>query len=394
MSGVGRSILHADMDAFYAAVEQRDDPALRGKPVLVAFDSPRSVVTTASYEARPFGVGSAMPLAQAKRRCPQAIVVPPRFAQYQAVSAQIFEIFGSLSPLVEGLSLDEAFIDLTGTRGLWGSAEEAARRLKELVWTETGLRVSVGVAACKFVAKVASDLRKPDALVVVPAEQTQAFLAPLPVSRLWGVGEKSVPKLQSLGLRTIGDVAAADRAWLVRALGSHGPFLPDLALGRDERPVVPDRDAKSIGSEQTLMVDAVGRDAIWPHLIEAADTIAFRLRREHLRAGGVRVKLKTADFQLVTHQARVAPPTSSARALLATAAELLPRFDLRLPYRLVGLAAWDLRPDSEPVQPDLFTDRERQRDERLDKALDAVRDRFGRTALRRASHRDEAHHGD
>ncbi len=384
-----RTILHADMDAFYAAVEQRDRPELRGKPLLIAFDGPRSVVTTASYEARPFGVGSAMPLALAKRKCPQAIVVAPRFAQYQAVSAQIFEIFGSFSPLVEGLSLDEAFIDLTGTDGLWGSPARAAQLLKDRVWQEVGLRVSVGVAACKFVAKVASDLRKPDALVLVPPEETVAFLAPLPVSRLWGVGEKSLPKLHALGLRTMGDVAAADRAWLVRNLGSHGPFLQDLALGNDDRPVVPGREAKSIGSEQTLMTDVRGRDALWPHLIEAADTIAFRLRREQLRAGGVRVKLKTADFQLLTRQARIAPPTSSARVLLELAAELLPQFDLRLPYRLVGLAAWDLRSADEAVQPDLFTDPARQRDERLDKALDAVRDRFGHAAVRRASHKQD-----
>lgn len=383
--GWPRIILHADMDAFYAAVEQRDRPELRGKPILVAFDSPRSVVTTASYEARPFGVGSAMPLALAKRKCPQAIVVPPRMADYARVSKQIFEIFDDFSPLVEGLSLDEAFIDMTGAEGLFGTAEQMGRQIKERVWLQTGLRVSVGAAACKFVAKVASDLRKPDALVVVPPDQTRPFLDPLPVSRLWGVGQKTLPLLHDLGLFKMGDVAAADPAWLARRLGSLGPFVHALASGDDPRAVVPDRDAKSVGAERTLMQDVRGAAAIRPHLLESADEIAQRLRKSHLVAGGVRVKLKASDFAIFTRQHKLTVPTANANALLQAAERLLPEFDLRRDYRLVGMAAWDLRADDAPVQPDLFEQAAAQRDRKLDQALDELRDRFGKGAVLRAS---------
>jgi DNA polymerase-4 len=380
-----RIIVHADMDAFYAAVEQLDRPELRGKPLLIGGTGPRSVVATASYEARPFGVGSAMPMGLALRKCPQAIVVPPRLARYAEVSDRIMSVFATFSPLVEALSLDEAFLDLTGAEGLFGPPEEMARRIKGAVREATGLTVSVGVAPNKYVAKVASDIRKPDGLCVVPPDGVRAFLDPLPVSRLWGVGKHGEERLQDMGLRTLADVAAADPAWLERRLGSMGPHVHALAQGIDPRPVVPDREAKSIGSEVTLDDDVVGRAAITPHLLREADRVGRRLRRAGLRAGGVRVKLKTTKFQLLTRQTALHPPTSSGDVLYREALRLLDAFDLGVPMRLVGLAAYDLADAAAPVQGELFGQEGRERQQRLDQAVDALRSRFGKAAVRRGS---------
>jgi DNA polymerase IV len=247
-----RTILHADMDAFYAAVEQHDRPELRGRPILVGHPGPRSVVTTASYEARPFGVGSAMPMAEARRRCPQAIVVPPRFTRYEAVSRQVRAVFDAFSPVVEPLSLDEAFLDLTGSEGLLGPPGKIAGDLKAAVREATGLTVSVGAAPSKYVAKVASDVGKPDGLVVVAPSEVRAFLAPLPIRRLWGAGPKTAVRLEAMGLATLGEVASCEPGRLEAALGSLGPHLWRLARGEDERPVIAEREASSIGYERTL----------------------------------------------------------------------------------------------------------------------------------------------
>ncbi|HEY0838620.1 MAG TPA: DNA polymerase IV [Vulgatibacter sp.] len=382
----GRIIAHADMDAFYAAVEILDRPELRGRPVIVGHPGARSVVTTASYEARRFGVGSAMSMAVAMRRCPDAIVVPPRFSRYQEISRVVMDVFSSFTPLVEPLSLDEAFLDMSGTGRLFGSPERMGRLIKERVFESTGLRVSVGLAATKFVAKVASDHRKPDGLMLVPPERTTAFLAPLPLRRLWGVGPKAEEKLRSLGLRTIGDVAAASPQLLASVLGTHGPHLARLARGEDQRPVEPSREARSIGCENTLERDVVGADAIRPHLLRSADTVAERLRRQGVAARGVRVKLKTADFRILTRQTTLPAPADSAGPLYSAAAGLLPAFLLDEPYRLVGLTGFDLTAPGAGVQGDLF-DRPAVDSRRriLDRAVDRVHERFGAAAIRRAS---------
>ena len=246
------------MDAFYASVEQRDDPSLRGKPLVVGGSARRGVVLAASYAVRPFGIRSAMPMARALRLCPDLIVVPPRFERYSEVSEEVFAIFHAFTPEVEGLSLDEAFLDVTRSIALHGAAVEQAGRIKERVRGELGLTASVGIAEVKFAAKIASDLRKPDGLVVVPEGGVREFLAPLPVSRLWGVGPKTEQVLLARGLRRIGDVAASDRDQLERELGSIGPWLHDLANGIDERAVEPDREAKSIGAEETFEEDLEG----------------------------------------------------------------------------------------------------------------------------------------
>lgn len=379
-----RIIVHADMDAFFAAVEQLDRPELRGKPVLVGHPGPRGVVSTASYEARPYGVGSAMSMAVARRRCPDAIVVPPRFSRYQEVSREVMDVLRSFSPKVEALSLDEAFLDMSGSQVLFGGPLDIGRKIKEAIYRRTGLTVSVGISTTKYVAKVASDHKKPDGLWIVPEEQVRAFLSPLPLRKLWGVGPKTEERLRALGLRTIGDVARASPGLLESRLGSHGKHLVRLAQGIDPREVVTEREVKSVGSEVTLETDVVGEAAIGKHLLHSADRVAERLRRKGLQARGVRLKLKTADFVTLTRQRRLDRPTDAAGPLYEGARELLRVLAPREPMRLVGLAAIDLQRPDEPVQTELFgagVEAERK----LSRAVDEVTRRFGAGTVRRAS---------
>ena len=382
------------MDAFFAAVEQLDDPSLRGKPLLIGGSRGRGVVSTASYEARPFGVGSAMPMAKAMRLCPHAIVVPPRLERYSEVSRIVMATFGDFSPDVEALSLDEAFLDMTGAERHFGAPAEMGRRLKAAVFEATGgLHVSVGVANTKYVAKVASDYDKPDGLTVVHPDETLAFLAPQPLSRLWGAGPVTVGKLEALGFRTIGDVAAADPRRL-RGLGVMGEHFHRLANNLDPRRVVSDRAARSVGSERTLEHDIQGPEAVKPHLLRSADEIGRRLRASKTKARGVRVKLKTAGFRLNTRQTKLKNPTDVAQLIYETGVRLLPEFELNEPLRLVGLAAFDLVDvDGASEQLDLFDDgADVKKRRQLETALDAVRAKFGRHAVRRAERIEERDH--
>ena len=268
-----RVVAHADMDAFYAAVEQLDDPSLRGRPVLVGPRSWRGVVLTASYEARPYGVGSAMPVAEARRRCPHAVMVEPRFGRYEELSRQVMDVFADFSPVVEPISLDEAFLDMSGAERLFGPPPVMAKRIRDAVREATGLAVSVGVSATKYVAKVASACAKPDGLLVVAPQTARRWLAPLPVSRLWGAGRKTVPRLEALGYHTIGDIAGTDPALLADQLGSAGAHFHELAHARDPRRVDHRRRAASVGSDRTLSHDVTARRDIEMHLRRAADRL-------------------------------------------------------------------------------------------------------------------------
>lgn len=377
------------MDAFFAAVEVLDRPELAGRPLLIGSLSPRSVVTTASYEARRFGVGSAMPMELARRRCPQALVIPPRFERYRELSLNVMEVFRSFSPLVEPLSLDEAFLDLSGTAARFEGATATAigAKIKASVYEATGLRVSVGVSTTKFVAKVASDHRKPDGLTVVPEAAVRSFLGPLPVRKLWGVGPKTEERLLSLGLRTIDDVAAASPGRLQALLGSAGPQLHRLAHGDDPREVVPDREIKSVGSEETLERDVLGSAAIRPWLLRASEQVASRLRRRRLLGRGIRVKLKTASFQLMSRQRTLRLPTDDPREIFGIALQLLAEFPMEEPIRLVGVTAYELEEvGSIPAQGELFDPPTPTfpRDRAIERAVDDVRQRFGEGAIRRA----------
>ncbi len=378
-----RTIVHADMDAFYAAIEQLDDPSLRGRPILVGPNSARGVVLTASYEARPFGVGSAMPMQRARRLCPQALVVPPRFERYQQVSKRIMDVFGTFSPQVEALSLDEAFLDMTGSERLFGTPRSIAERIKAAVCEETGgLTVSVGVSGTRYVAKVASGYRKPDGLTIVPPAAARAWLAPLPVEHLWGAGAKTASRLRESGYQTIGQIASADPARLSRRFGAMGERFHALANAIDPRAVVAERSSRSLGSERTLAADVSSRTELRLYLRGAAETVAQRLRRRGLLAGGVRIKLKRSDFQIVTRQDRLAAPSDVSAVLAAKASELLSHVDDAGPFRLVGLATFDLADVSAEAQLSLLP-AAGARDRGLETTIDALERRYGAGVVQR-----------
>jgi DNA polymerase IV len=377
-----RTILHVDLDAFFAAVEQRDRPELRGRPVVVGGGGPndRGVVSAASYEARAFGVHSAMPLRQAGRLCPQAVFLPVDGAKYQSVSRDVMAILRRFSPLVEPISIDEAFLDVSGSRSLFGDGEAIARRIKGAVRDEVGLTASVGVATTKLVAKVASDLRKPDGLVVVPPGAESAFLAPLAITRLWGVGAKSAAALREYGVRTIGDLAALPDDLLTRRFGKHGASLGERARGIDADPVG-DRDAaKSIGHEHTFDVDTSDRDVIERTILGMAEGVAGRLRDSGVKAATVTVKIRDSSFRTITRQRTLTEPTDLTEPIFRTALELA-RPEVRgLRIRLLGVTASGL---GERDQLALFgVDDPRRR--RVVEASDAVRHRFGEKAITRA----------
>lgn len=371
-----RIIAHADMDAFYAAVEQLDRPELRGKPVLVGPPSGRGVVLTASYEARRYGVGSAMPMVNALRQCPQALVIPPRFERYTEISATIMEVFEDFSPQVEAISLDEAFIDLSGSERIFGDPQAMGQQIKAAVKAATGgLTISVGIAANKYVAKVASAHQKPDGLTIVPTDQARRWLAPLSVARLWGAGPKIQARLQTLGYATIGDLGATPVEQLEQQLGHLGRRFHALANAEDPRTVEGRRAHRSMGSERTLSKDVSDRDDIVMHLRRSAHRIGRRLRAKGWHASGVRVRLKTTTFRLLTRQCALAEPTDVADTLLATAVKLLDRFSHKGPYRLVGLATFDFVTAHTPQQLSLLDVTPERR--RLEVVIDELSERFG-----------------
>ncbi|WP_394844013.1 DNA polymerase IV [Pendulispora brunnea] len=384
-----RSIVHVDMDAFYASVEIRDDPRLAGKPVLVGGSKRRGVVLAASYEARKFGPHSAMSMAEAMRLCPQALVVPPRHDRYAEVSRSVFAIFERYTPLVEGLSVDEAFLDVTESRSLFGDGETIARAIKGDVKGELGLTASAGVAPSKFVAKVASDLQKPDGLVVVPDGGVAAFLAPLPIERMWGVGPKTAPRLRALGLRTLGDLASADPRALDSMLGSWGRHVRDLARGIDPRDVEPDRAAKSVGHEETYEEDLRTAADIERTLLRHASRVAQRLLEAGLAGNIVVVKLKYADFTLRTRRISLPEPVADTNSIFTAARGLLREFDPG-PVRLTGVSLSglvDTGADGAGVQRKLFEDEKdvrREQFQRVEEVVRAIGQRFGEGVTRAA----------
>ena len=377
-----RTILHVDLDAFFAAVEQRDNPALRGKPVIVGGGGPndRGVVSTASYEARVFGVRSAMPLRTAAALCPQAIFVPVSGRKYSAASRQVMAILERFSPLVEQLSIDEAFLDVTGTEALLGSGEEVARKVKRAVHDETQLTISVGVASNRLVAKIASDLRKPDGLVVVPVGQERAFLAPLPIERLWGVGASTRRGLADYDVRTIGDLAALPVDVLVRRFGRHGADLAARAQGVGDTVVGEHDAAKSVSQEHTYDVDTGDWQVLEQTLLALSDGVAGRLRSSHVMCSTVAVKIRDRDFVTITRQRTLAEPTDSTDVIWRAADALTRREVKGMVVRLLGVAATGLTDEQQLALFDAGDDRR----QRAQLATDEVRQRFGSRAIRRA----------
>jgi DNA polymerase-4 len=384
--GAGRTILHIDMDAFFASVEQRDDPSLRGKPVLVGGPVRRGVVAAASYEARKYGARSAMPMAEALRRCPQAIVVPARHGRYSDVSAQVFAVFHRFTPLVEGLSVDEAFLDVSASRSLFGDGEVIARRIKDLIRDELALTASAGVAPIKFAAKIASDLRKPDGLVVVP-DAVADFLAPLPLERMWGVGPKAAATLRDAGFTTIGDLAATSLARLAGLVGDGlATHVHALAQGEDAREVVPGRAAESVGAEETFDTDIGQPERLAHKLLDLSTRVARRMFDAGYQGRVVVIKVKYPDFSLVTRRKTLPEPVSDLDSIHEAATDLLDRLDLRgRRVRLLGVAMADLTAGGAGRTLPLFPDPELDRRRRLQEVVASVEDRFGRAGITRAS---------
>lgn len=383
MNGEMRKILHVDMDAFYASIEQRDDASLRGQPVVVGGDT-RGVVAAASYEARRFGIRSAMPMREARQRCPHLQRIPPRMSHYQAVSAEIFGIFRRFTPLVEGLSLDEAFLDVSSSLQLFGSEETIARDIRRQVKEATGLNASVGVAPNKLIAKIASDLAKPDGLFVVTRANLRQVLDPLPVGVIPGIGPQTLVRLAQIGIRSVADLRNAAGEKLEPVFGRFTQAAKERAAGVDTRPVQASRDDKSISAEQTFDTDLVERAAMQRQLFRLSERATSRLRARGLVAGTVQVKIRRADFATFSRQRALRPPSNDSRTFYAIALQLLDEWlatNVRARIRLLGVAGSDL---AEFIQPDLFAAGTKAGNSALDHTIDQIRDRFGDASLGRA----------
>src|SRR5579863_3350249 len=379
-----RAILHIDMDAFYASVEEQDRPELKGRPLIVGGTNGRGVVAAASYAVRRFGVRSAMPMREALRRCPHAVCVQPRMARYKEVSERVFAIFHEFTPLVEGLSLDEAFLDVTGSRQLLGGAETIGIEIRRRIHTEIGLTASVGIAPNKLLAKIASDLNKPDGMCSIGVETVHDILDPLPVEKLFGVGPRTLSAVHAAGIRSFGDLRRAGDDALRHLFGKHGKAMRDRASGLDDRPVEPDREEKSISAEETYPRDIRELPKLLVELQRLADRAASRLRKQTLAAGRVSVKIRRGDFTTFTRQRALGHPTQDTVVVSAAARSLLEEWSAahpNAPVRLLGLGLGNLRTLQ---QPDLFAD-VAAAGSRLDAVVDGVRDRFGTALLTRAS---------
>jgi len=375
MAGQGpRAIIHVDMDAFYASVELLDDPGLAGIPVVVGGLGPRGVVATANYEARAFGVHSAMPMSQARRKCPQARFIRPRMARYRELSACVFSVFGEYTPRVEGLSLDEAFLDVTGSLKLFGCQLEIGRQLKHHILTRTGLKASVGMAHNKFLAKLASDVQKPEGFVLVKSTEVQAFLDPMPISRLWGIGKRTEPKLKALGILTIGQLRRSDISAIRQVLGNRAEHYQRLSRGEDEREVQAVRPDKSISNEVTFDTDVLDRTELLAELLRQSENVSRRLRAQELMATTVVVKIRDANFHTVTRSRSMRACSNSTRTLYRMARAQFETWRDKhrtTPVRLLGMGVSGLEPENAEGKA-----RGDQLDSRNEKSLDRVFDRI------------------
>ena len=376
-----RLIAHLDMDAFFASVEQLDHPEHRGKPVIVGGISDRGVVSAASYEARKYGVHSAMPAVTARRICPQGVFLRGRMSRYKEISKQVMTILRDFSPLVEQISIDEAFLDLTGSERLLGPVREICLRIKERISTEQGLTASIGLAPNKFLSKIASGWKKPNGLTVIFPEQVADFLQHLPVEKISGVGTRTQSVLREIGVRTAGDVSKLPLEFWERKLGKKGPDLFYKCLGRDDSPVRPVRRRKSCGAENTFERDLQSVDALKKRLLMQSERVGRDLRREKCKGKTVTLKIKYNDFQSLTRSCTLDSPTSTTRVIFRTICKLLQGIRLQKPVRLTGVSVSNF--EKQAVQLQLFPNREHLKQEKLDRIMDEVRDRFGEKSLRR-----------
>jgi len=374
-----KHIIHLDMDAFYPSVEVLDNPALKGKPVIVGGGEQRGVVSSASYEARKFGVHSAQPVAKAKRLCPDGIFLPVRMSRYQEVSKQAFEIFLRFTPLVEPLSIDEAFLDVTGSIRLFGRPESIAKKIKQIISKETGLTISAGVAPSKFVAKIASDIDKPDGLTVVHSDGVRDFLDPLPIKKMWGVGKVTQLVLSRLNIYTFRDLRQTPVRVLEKRFGKQGAKIHLLAMGVDERDVIPEHEVKSIGHEQTYSQDIISLDAAQKELLALGNKVARRLRHKGLKGKTVTLKVKYFDFVQVTRSATSPESTDDGSEIYSLACHLLKKTEVtKKPIRLLGISLSQLSFLGSGTQLSLFDqDRSSQKRQRMNIVLDSLYEKFG-----------------
>lgn len=379
-----RSILHVDMDAFFASVEQRDHPELRGKPVLVGGDGPRGVVAAASYEARKFGVHSAMPSAIAKRLCPQAIFVSGSYSNYRSVSNQVFEIFERFTPVIQPLSIDEAFLDVTGTERIFESPRAIAEQIRDAVKSEINLTCSVGVAPNKFLAKLASDMNKPDGIMVIEQHRIHAILDPMPASAIPGVGPATMKQLTRLGVRTIGDIRKLPAATLRAKLNDYGDRLHQYASGLDDRPVRLDREAKSISHEHTFEQDLKDPEDVRAIIARQSEDVAYRVRKHKRYARTITIKVRFGDFETVTRSTTLDHPTDSTAEIHRAARVLFDRWAAAYrPVRLIGVGASQLTELADNAG--LFDQQTNETQRTVDRVGDEIINRFGKDAVRRAS---------
>jgi len=372
------------MDAFFAAVEVLDKPHLKGKPVIVGGTTNRGVVSTASYEARKYGIHSAMPIYEAKKRCPEGVFLPVRTRRYAEFSRKVLDILRGFSPLVEQVSIDEAYLDITGTEALFGAPDQVARRIKEAIRNETGLTCSIGAAPSKFLAKVGSDMNKPDGLTIILGADVDKFLSQLPVEKIPGVGKRSLERLHLYGIKMVGDLKRFSAERLSRDFGKFGQRLHELAAGEENSRVVVSRETKSISSESTLESNTKDRAVLRKEIKYHAERVAERLRREKLRACTITIKIKYSDFSLVTRGHTVGKATDSSRAIVDAATKLFMDNPLRSKVRLMGVAASNLESSEKNIQMELFeTGLTKGKERRVDEAVDKIRERFGPKVITR-----------
>ena len=378
-----KTIIHLDMDAFYPSVEILDNPELRGKPVIVGGGSKRGVVSSASYEARKYGIHSAQPIAQALKLCPHGIFLPVRMSRYKELSDKIFEIFHRFSPLVEPLSIDEAFLDITGTERLLGNPVTVAKKLKKTILDETGLTVSAGVAPSKFIAKIASDMDKPDGLTVVSADEIQAFLDPLPVSKMWGAGKVTIEKLSRYNIKTFYDLRKFPVEILERSFGKNGLRMQLLSMGIDDRSVEVEHETKSIGHEETFQEDITDLEVSERHLLDLAMKTAERMRHHHLKGRTVTLKARYNDFTRVTRSLTLDEHTDDGMLIYSTVRMLLKKTETgKRPVRLLGVSMSGLAMDGLSGQTSFLSkDEKKEKSEKLNKAIDSLHDRFGKKSV-------------
>jgi DNA polymerase-4 len=384
-------ILHVDMDAFFASVEELDHPELKGKCVIVGGTSNRGVVAAASYEARKFGVHSAMPMFQARRKCPHAVFLKPRHRRYGEISSVVMSVLESFSPLVEQVSIDEAFVDIGGCESIFGSPLETGAKIKKKIHETVCLTCSAGIAPLKFLAKIASDLNKPDGLTYISPRQVDAFIHDLSIRKVPGVGPNTESRLARWGIQTLGDVKRYSQKQIVGRLGKYGVRLYELASGIDRSTVQSERPVKSVSSEETLSSDTLDKDLLKKYLLKHAGDVGRELRSQALRAGTVILKIKFSDFTQKSRQIKMEHHTDSTEIIYQTAARILDAFPLNRKVRLIGVGASDFFSADRPVQMSLFTQPENSsaKWEKLDRAVDAISEKFGREAIRKATLKDD-----